>query len=268
MDPLPDSRPRRLIDSAVKAGFVAALRRGVSREAAAAAAGFPLQSLYGARARDPLFRQAWEYAMDLYSWYERAGAPALPAGEDGAVRIAPQGGRPLQRRRMSWAKFNEPRQQIYLDHFAGTADAGAAAAAAGVAISTVNAHRRRNPEFAAAHAEALDHAVALLEGEAVRQRLEAQRRLSENLNPTGEIAQEFERVMKLLARWDRRGGAVGPRPRGPSESRAWTFDEAIVALDKRLRALGLRRTGLNPLGDGEGDKPRSRSGADEGQAEA
>ena len=242
MDPHTDSRPpRRLIDTPVKARFVAALREGRRREEAAAEVGFPLKSLYAARARDPLFRLAWEWALDLRAWYARAAAPAW-SGDDGTpVRIAPQGGRPLQRRRMSWVRFTEARQQIFLDHFAGTADAGAAAAAAGVSIATVNAHRRKHPEFAAAQSEALDHAVALLEAEAVRQRLAAQRRLCENLEPTGELASEFERVMKLLARFDRRGGATGPRPRAPSQNEVWTFEEAIVELDKRLRSLGLRR---------------------------
>jgi hypothetical protein len=245
MDPHSDSPPpRRLIDTDVKARFVAALHRGASREAAAADVGFPLNSLYGARARDPLFRLAWEWAMDLHAWHARGGAPAdapdSAQEDDASMRIAPQGNRPLQKRRMSWVRFTEARQQIYLDHFAATADAGAAAAKAGVAIATVHAHRRRHPEFAALHDEALDHAVTLLAGEAVRQRLEAQRRLSENLNPSGELASEFERVMKLLARWDRRGGSAGPRTRTPSESQAWTFEEAISALDKRLRSLGLR----------------------------
>ena len=242
MDTPPDSRPpRRLIDTPVKARFVAALREGRRREEAAAEVGFPLKSLYAARARDPLFRLAWEWALDLRAWYARAAVPAEPDEDGVPVRIAPQGGRPLQRRRMSWVKFTPARQQLFLDHFAGTADVRAAAAAAGVSTATVDAHRRKNPEFAAAWAETLDHAVALLEAEAVRQRLEAQRRLSENLEPTGELAREFERVMKLLARWDRRGGATGPRPRAPSASQVWTFEEAIAALDKRLRSLGLRR---------------------------
>jgi hypothetical protein len=244
-----DSRsraPRALIDTAVKARFVAALRSGRSRESAAAEAGFPLGSFYGARARDPLFRHAWEWAMDLYAWYLKVGEP-IPPGEDGeTVRIAPANRRPLQRRRMNWVKFNESRQQIYLDHFAATADSGAAAAKAGVCEATVNAHARRHPEFAAVRAEALGLAVARLEAESVRQRLEAQRRLSEKLNPEGEMAQEFERVMKLLARWDRKGGTVGPRPRPPVESQAWTFDQAIAALDKRLRGLGYIKPGEGP----------------------
>jgi hypothetical protein len=264
MDEESDSHPpRRLIDTQAKARFVAALRAGTSREAAAAQAGFPLQSFYGARARDPLFRHAWEWAMDLHAWYERTGAATPPADDGVPVRIAPQGNRPLQRRRMSWVKFNEARQQLFLDRFAGTADAGAAAAHAGVSAATVDAHRRKNPDFAAAWREALDHAVTLLEAEAVRQRLDAQRRLTENLHPTGELTTEFERVMKLLARWDRRSGPAGPRPRSPVESQAWTFDEAIAALDKRLRSLGLRSDVVPPR-NGEGDRPEAGGGAAEG----
>jgi hypothetical protein len=244
---------RRLIDTGVKARFVAALRQGRSREAAAAAVGFPLGSLYTARARDPLFRLAWEWAMDLYAWYLRVGEP-LPPDEDGAeIRIAPANRRPLQRRRMNWVKFNESRQQIYLDHFAATADSGAAAARAGVCIHTVDTHARRHPEFAAVRAEALKIAVARLEAESVRQRLEAQRRLSETLSPSGEVAEEFERVMKLLARWDRKDGSLGLRPRPPSPSEVWTFDAAIAALEKRLTALGFIKSSEGP-DPPEGDK--------------
>jgi hypothetical protein len=238
--------PRRLVDTPVKSRFVAQLRRGRTREEAAAAAGFPLQSLYAARARDPLFRQAWEWAMDLHAWYQKVGEP-LPPDDDGVeVRIVPANRRPLQRRRMNWVKFNAARQQIFLDHFAGTADAGAAAAKAGVCIGTVDVHRRRNPEFAAAWQVALDHAVTLLEAESVRQRLETQRRLGENLCPVGEMTQEFERVMKLLQRWDRRNGPSGPRPRPPGPSEVWTFDDAILALEKRLTALGFIKPGEVP----------------------
>ena len=246
MDGGDSNQARRLIDGAVKSRFVAALRRGHDREAAAAQVGFPLHSLYAARARDPLFRQAWEWAMDLYAWYAKLGAPLPPADDGVEVRIAPQGGRPLQRRRMNWVKFNESRQQVFLDHFAGTADEGEAAAKAGVSVHTVHVHMRRNPQFAAARQEALAHAVALLEAESVRQRLAAQRRLVDNLNPSGEVTQEFERLMKLLQRWDRRHGGTGPRPRPAMARQAWTFDTAIVALEKRLLALGFIKPGDGP----------------------
>jgi hypothetical protein len=244
--------PRRLIDDEARRRFLEALRAGATRETAAEASGFPLGSLYNVRARDPVFRMAWEWAMDLYCIEGRAGELARPSadaqpGDGVAVRIAPQGGRLLQRRTMTWVRFTPSRQQIFLDHFAGTADAHAAAAAAGVSYATVRSHYRRNPEFAAAWHEALRIAYATLEAEAVRQRLEAQRRLADNIEPAGEMAREFDRVMKLLARWDRREGRVGARDRRPGPGR-WTFDEAIAALDKRLRDLGVRR-GLIPPAD-------------------
>lgn len=262
-----DSPPpsRRLIDAAVKARFLGALRAGARREAAAAACGFPLSSFYTARGRDPLFHLAWHWARDLAAIDERGGELALRTAEGETVRIAPGNRRLLQRRRMSWVRFTESRQQIYLDHFAGTADAEAAAAAAGVSSATVEAHGRKHPEFAALCDETLRFAYAKLEAEAVRQRLEAQARLRENLVPTGEMAQEFargdvaaefERVMKLLARYDRRDGRVARREVGRGHQRRWTFEEAIAALDKRLRALGLRH-GIADDGepdDGEPDR--------------
>jgi hypothetical protein len=99
--------------------------------------------------------------------------------------------------------------------------------------------------------------------ESVRQRLAAQERLREAIESSdpvplaGEIGAEFERVMKLLARWDRRDGRIGPRERSPGSERVATFEEAIVALDKALVAFGVRR-GIIPPGeggeDGEGDE--------------
>ncbi|MEO7177286.1 MAG: hypothetical protein ABIW83_00440 [Allosphingosinicella sp.] len=243
-----DSQPpkRRLIDEDDKARFLESLRAGASREEAAAAAGFPLGSLYNVRARDSVFRLGWEWAMDLAAIDERGGELSRRAAEGGPDdRIAPKGGRLLQRQKARWVKFNDKRQQIYLDHFAGTADAQAAAAAAGVTYATVRAHGRKHPEFEAAESEGLRYAYARLEAEAVRQRLEAQRRFSENLEPTGEIAQEFERVMKLLARYDRRDGGVGRRQIGHGRQQRWSFEEAIEALDRKLNALGIRR-GIAP----------------------
>jgi len=242
MDGESDSQPppRRLIDAVAKAQFLNALRDGAAREAAAAACGFPLGSLYNARARDPVFHFAWQWARDLAAIDERGGDLARRTAEGETIRIAPANGRLLQRRRMRWLRFTESRQQIYLDHFAGSADAEAAAAAAGVTSDAVRMHCRKHPEFAALRDEALRFAYAKLEAEAVRQRLEAQGRLRENLEPTGEMAQEFERVMKLLARYDRRDGRVGPREIGHGRQRRWTFEEAMAALDKKLRSLGLR----------------------------
>ena len=128
MDGKDDSQaPRRLIDTAAKERFLGALRAGSAREAAAAEAGFPLGSLYGARQRDAVFRLAWVWALELSAADEQAARRTLGAADEAPVRIAPQGGRLLQRRRMRWVRFTEARRQIFLDHFAGTADASAAA---------------------------------------------------------------------------------------------------------------------------------------------
>lgn len=242
------TRPRRLIEERDKARFLSLLRDGVGRDGGR----LPLGSFYNVRKRDSVFRLGWEWAMDLAAIDERGGELSLRAAAgDPSDRIAPKGGRLLQRQKMRWVKFTAKRQQIYLDHFAGTADSEAAAAAAGVTTHTVRAHGRKHPEFEALESEALRYACARLEAEAVRQRLEAQRRLSDNLEPTGEMAREFERVMKLLARFDRRDGRIDRREVGPSGRQRGTFEEAIEALDRKLNALGIRRGVLPPPENGE-----------------
>lgn len=248
-----ESKPakRRPIGGEDKARFLESLRSGASPKEAAAAAGFPLRTLYDARARDPVFQFGWESALELAAIDERGGELALRTADGEPVRIAPNRNRLVQRRRMGWIKFTDKRQQIYLDHFAGSADTEAAAAAAGVSPRTVSAHARKHPEFAAVQAEALRIACARLEAESVRQRLEAQRRLSDNLEPTGEMAREFERVMQLLARFDRKDGRVAAREVGHGHQRVSSFEEAIETLDRKLRALGVRRGIIPPEEDEE-----------------
>lgn len=232
---------RRLIDGAAKARFVGALRAGVARNAAAAAEGFSAEAFYCARKRDPLFRSAWIWALELSAVDEREARRAAAMGADAVEGdILPNNLRPLQRRRKRGIAFTDARKQMFLDHFAGTADVQAACEAAGIHYSTVYKHRRLDPSFASGWDEALAQAYARLEAEAVRQRLEMQRRAAFEPQPTGEMATEFERIMKLLARWDRRSGPPSARQIGPGRERRWSFDEAIVALDAKLRALGAR----------------------------
>jgi hypothetical protein len=150
--------------------------------------------------------------------------------------------RRLQRRRMRHLLFDLERQEIFLNHFAGCGDAREAAAVAGVDHSTVYKHRRKDPVFAAGFAEALEQCYARLEVEAVRQRLEAQKRLRRALDegvPTGEVAEEFERVLKLLNRWDRRNGRLGVRAAAPEKRQPLSFEEAIHLLEKKLRNLDI-----------------------------
>jgi len=251
-----DSAPpaRRLIGRKTKLGFLAALRAGAARDAAAREAGFSARAFYCARRRDPVFRLAWIWALELSAAEERARDRAarvrrgdwghldtsVPAGVPEGVEIAPNNQRALQKRRVRAVRFGAARKKIVLDHFAGTADAFAAAEAAGVGVSTVYEHRARDPQFAEDWEAALRQSYVLLEAEAVRQRLEAQARLRASPEPTGEMAKEFERVMQLLARMDRRDGRIGTRSVRHGRQKRWTFEEAMTALDKKLRSLGLR----------------------------
>jgi hypothetical protein len=262
-----DKPPPHRIDLAAKMRFLNGLRAGQTRNDAAAGSGFSWRAFYQVRRRDPIFHFAWLAALELSAVDERdarraakrlAERRASGAIEAGNRRLLQLKAPPKVRRGFS---FDERRQQLFLDHFAGTADEDAAADAAGVARQTVRAHIRRNPEFAALRDEALHFAYARLEAEAVRQRLAAQQRLRDNLEPTGEIAREFERVMKLLARYDRKDGRIASRTHIPSASRAWTFEQAIGALDKALDALAIPRIPFR-AGEGEDSDGEERGGED------
>jgi hypothetical protein len=255
--------PLRRIDVAAKARFLTALRAGASRAEAAAGSGFSWRAFYQVRRRDPVFHFAWLAALELCAVDERDArrAAARLAERKAGGAIQPNNKRLLQLRVRRGFAFTERRQQIFLDHFAGTADERAAADAAGVSYKTVRAHYRRHSDFAALWDEALHVSYATLHAEALRQRLAAQQRLRDNLEPAGEMAQEFERVMQLLARYDRRNGTIGGRDPAPSASRAWTFEQAIGALDKALDALAIPRIPLPPEG---GDEESSDGGGDEG----
>lgn len=196
-----------------------------------------------------------------------AAVPAVPLSEQssgrisGETRIVSNNRRVLQRRKMRHVRFDEARQQVFLAYFSWTCDAAAAAAEAGVCERTVFVHRGKDSVFAAAFQEALELAYVRLEAEALRQRLAAQQRLRkaiEEAQPPAEppvedvagcaaagalgpveAAAEFERVMKLLARWDRRCATPGSRQVSHGRQRTATFEEAMEALEKKLQALAI-----------------------------
>jgi hypothetical protein len=215
----------RPIGEAEKARFVAAVAGGASLKAAAAAGGATLDGFYGARKRDAAFKAAWQQALDASA---------------GAVRIVPNNNRRWQRRKMRNVRFNEARQEVFLAYMSGTCDFNAAAAEAGVDESTVYKRIKRDAAFAAEVQDALERGYVRLEAEAVRQLLAAQARLRIGVMPAGEISDQFERVMRLLERWDRRSGRVGLRAPGPGRQQSCTFEEAMTALDRKVEALGYR----------------------------
>lgn len=241
----------RWICGRAKRLFIKAIEDGLAIEDAAAAAGHSVAGFCGLRRRDPIFARKWKEAM---------------ADSAEAERILFRGNnrRRLQRRRMRHVRFDTSRQEVFLNHFAGCGDAREAAAEAGVCHSTVYKHRLKDPVFAAGFAEALEQCYARLEVEAVCQRLRAQERLQRTLDEgvsTGEVAEEFERVMKLLERWDRRNGKLGVRAASPEKRQALSFDEAIALLEKKLLHLDIPILQLPPPiaerydggGEGEGD---------------
>ena len=207
------------------AAFVAVLEQGGTVEAAARAAGRSVSTCYNRRSSDPAFREAWDEAAEI------GGKPQL---------IAPANGRKLQK----WKRrlfFTAERKEIYLAHFAATCDSEEAARRAGVGDSTVYAHRRTDPEYAAAWAEALDQGYARLEAELARQRLEAAARYAAAIDGAAadpEAAVEFERALKLLKHYDTRRGRPEPLVRRRGDVHRPSFGEAVARLEKRLKALG------------------------------
>jgi len=220
------------VDALTKGKFIKALSKGASHEAAARKAGFSRSAFYRVRKRDSEFAAMWEEAI------QRSLGPRFVSG--GAKRK-------LQLRRNRRVRFTEEKRETFLAHFEGSCNLTDAADEAGVADSTVWSMRARNPEFARRFQQALDQGYVRLEVEAVRQRLEAQRKMREDILPTGEISQEFERVMKLLQRWDRHNGRAGPRAPGRGHETRWTFEESLALLEKKLRNMGVP---IEPLPSG------------------
>jgi hypothetical protein len=230
------------IDAPATAAFLAALRAGARREEAAAGGGFTLMGFYGARRRDPGFAADWAEAMSASA----DARPATPLPAAGETRIVPNNRRVHQRRKLRNVRFDEQRRQLFLAHFAWSCDTREAAAAAGVCESTVSLHRRNDPAFEAEFRAALDRGYVLLEAEALRQRLEAQRRLREALEASepaapvpSDLAAEFERVLKLLARWDRKPRRPERQASPDGRREPWSFEGAIALLNRRLARLGM-----------------------------
>jgi hypothetical protein len=267
-----ESAPPRRIDAVAKAAFLAALRAGARREDAAAEAGFSLMGFYGARHRDPEFAAGWTEALAAAPAAERRASAYEKRGWRREDRIASANRRFSQRRRRL-VRFDAGRQAVYLAHFAVTADMKAAAAEAGISVSTVKLHRRHDPAFAEAHEEALEQAYFFLQAEAVRLRLEA----AERLRAAGEGAEypprdgkgervkrggggpasaqaptcphcgrsddsgaEFDRTLRLLKQHNRSERRPEGRFKLGGRRQRWTFVEVMTLLEKAMRGMGVK----------------------------
>lgn len=213
---------RRGIGSREMGAFVSALEQGAGVVDAAAGAGFALSSFYRLRRRDAGFARAWDEAV---------------ATSAGVMLVAPGNGRALQKRRTRRVRFTVERKEAFLAHFAATCDAKAAAEKADVCASTVDKHRQRDAAFREAWDEALQTGYRTLEAALLAEALSARARYRVAPDPDA-VRPGFEQALKLLDRYARPGGEVGPRRRRPEAERRWNFHEAVAALEKRLGQIG------------------------------
>jgi transposase len=206
--------------------FLEALRGGALVGEAAALAGAQVSTLYCRRGRDPLFAAAWEAAVALSC----AGSGGQPAA-GGEAR------KPMKRRVRLCAR----RRAALLRHVGETCDTKAAAAAAGVHKATVYRAMKRDAGLAADHRAALRRGYDALAREAgEREAARRERWRAWEINPVGEPSHNFDHVMRLLQRYDRPDGSIGPRFVRRGRMKRMDFDEAIALLDRRLRALDCR----------------------------
>jgi hypothetical protein len=238
------------IGAKARAVFLRVLRRGASHQEAARAAGFSRSAFFRLRRRDAGFAASCEEAVETAArMAPRRGAPrrcrhcgCLPgpgeaAGESHAIR--PARGRRLQRRRRSSrVEFTTARQDVFLAHFAGTCNLAEAAEVAAVSESTVSKRLDRDPDFAERFQAVLAQSYRHLETELLRHRLEAQKRLG-SAEATGALEPEFDRALKLLERWERKDGSLGPRRQVRAAREPHSFDEAIDAMERKLKAIGI-----------------------------
>jgi putative intracellular protease/amidase len=224
------------------AAFLFGLARGATVEGAAAAAGMKAATLYYRRNRCAVFARVWREALEMWDAEAAEAAEAADSaeGEDRATIVRRHAGRGPMRKRKRPVEFDRERKQAFLDHFAETCNLEASAAAAGISLSAVYRALKTDAAFAEGFEEALGIGYLFLEAEALRQQREAQK--TYRISPKGEgaaQAQSFERTIQLLREYKRGQGRIGRRP---VEARLtkWSFDEAFVALEKRLAVFGLR----------------------------
>lgn len=241
------------------AAFLFGLARGATVEGAAAAAGMKASTLYYRRKRCAVFARVWREALEAW---DADAAEGADGDEERATIVRGHAGRGLMRKRKRPVEFDRDRKQAFLDHFAETCNLEASAAAAGISLAPVYRALKTDPAFAEGFEEALHAGYLFLEAEALRQQREAQKKY--RINPKGEgaaQAQSFERTMQLLREYKRangpstslRTGSVGRRaPRRGGERVRWTFEDAMTALEKKLKAFGVEIP-EGPAEEGEAD---------------
>ena len=220
------ARYSKTLTPEAQAAFLAALAGGALVAAAAEAAGVALSTLYWRRGRDPDFAAEWEDAVTLSCAPLWDGPPP-----EGPFRLG--GGRRM--------RFGGLRRWIFLAALERDCDTTAAARQARIHKSTVYRHLARDPDFARDNRATLERGYSRLGRELEQERLARAERLRDwEIEPIGRPTRDFDEQMRLLARWQRRDGSLGPRQVRHGRMKRWTFERAIAELDRRLRGIGVR----------------------------
>ena len=186
-------------------------------------------------------------------------APRIIANKNRRIQIAPT----------SRKLFDDDAKAEFLEWFAATANCSLAARKAGFHYRTVIRHWREDPAFGALCEEALAMGYTRLEELALRAAVEALKPAAgepiagDRPPPEEHFRMDPSTALQLLRdHWRHLAGLTGGSGRGAKPGppgRRWTFEEAILELDKKLRFFGVRR-GVTPP-DEEADEADEADGA-------
>ena len=201
-----DDMPRhsKTLTPAAQAAFVAELAAGALVEAAAAAVGVAISTLYRRRKRDPAFAAAWAAAV--------AGSGAAVLRRTGKAR------------RM---RFDAGRRGRFLAWLEATCNTDWAAAATGVHKSIVYRRIARDGDFARACSEALARGYEALAAELEREDAAKAARADAPIEATGRFTG--------FRAWAEAAGAVG------AAGGAWQWRAGVVAAARAAAAGGVAR---------------------------
>jgi hypothetical protein len=146
---------------------------------------------------------------------------------------APKGSKKSKARRNA---FTATRKETFLEHFAATANAKAAARAAGVSIRTVYQHRKDDPEFRERWADALDQGYARLEAELVRRASTPPRRVKADEQAARANETIDPKVALAILESYRRNGNSRP---GEILLRPYDIEQVRQRLEAKMRALAM-----------------------------
>lgn len=168
----------------------------------------------------------------------------------GPLRIIPNKNRDLQIAPTRRKLFGEKARDEFLEWFAATCNCALSARKIGFHYRTVIRHWREDPAFGERCEGALRMGYARLEELALRAAEEAlspkKRRppRGDRAPPPEHFAMDPMTAVQLLREHKRHiaglpgGSGRGAKPGAPPT--VWSFDEAMVALEKQLKAFGIR----------------------------